>query len=508
LNRSRALIVRWLDRIKRVYLSFRQIGTINTLSLYSRRIAGFLFLSRILRRLVVRYHGGSVAFQHLARVTVEPQKDTVSFVIPTWNGMKDNLPRLLESIRAQKWPDIQIVAVDSESSDETVSVLNQFGAKVIPIRKSEFRHDTSRNLGAENAEGKYLVFTVQDAWFNDSGWVEKGIRHLKAYGARSFFTPQICGTGADLYARFLSYNFVSANRYRPGVNIFGNEYAGNLAYQLGDPPLRQSLIHVDDTNHMVERAFFLKQLYSISTCEDMEFGRKIITSGEKFVFSTLSSIVHFHGYANHVNYFTRVFLDNLVINKLTSHKLLPVNHDGIVDALFFFSGLLFRSLEDIFNSFEKQGVENVIFDDSRRDTFFLVPEDEGTKVRYSRILDIFENRMMDLDDATLITCRVRVDGAFMSELLAKLDLTMSDLRPIFERSYFQVLRDRAFTHIRSGSQIANRRLGVHTVSIKEFRMYVTNLMIDVSASTIAWYCGFLNDETSVTMPPLKKMAWV
>ncbi|MDZ4774895.1 MAG: glycosyltransferase [Planctomycetota bacterium] len=87
----------------------------------------------------------------------------VSICLPTWNGaaeLEELLPRLAE----QQLPGgLEIVAVDSSSTDGTAALLERFAARVERIAQSDFRHGATRNRIAELARGEILVFMTQDA---------------------------------------------------------------------------------------------------------------------------------------------------------------------------------------------------------------------------------------------------------------------------------------------------------------------------------------------------------
>lgn len=115
----------------------------------------------------------------------------VSICLPTWNGADDLerlLPRLLEqTVRGG----LEIVAVDSSSTDGSRALLERAGARVETIQKAEFRHGATRNRIAAAARGEILVFLTQDALPRDTGTIE----------ALASAFDDICTAGA--YARIL-----------------------------------------------------------------------------------------------------------------------------------------------------------------------------------------------------------------------------------------------------------------------------------------------------------------
>ncbi|HET8592797.1 MAG TPA: glycosyltransferase, partial [Solirubrobacterales bacterium] len=72
----------------------------------------------------------------------------ISVVIPVRNG-GEPMRRCLEAIRAQEVADeVEIVVVDSGSTDGTQELARSFGARVHEIEPHEFNHGATRNLGA------------------------------------------------------------------------------------------------------------------------------------------------------------------------------------------------------------------------------------------------------------------------------------------------------------------------------------------------------------------------
>ena len=82
----------------------------------------------------------------------------VSVVIPTHNSER-TIDRCLKSVRDQKYHNVEIVVVDRFSSDETVEVARQFGAKVISYNGIRSK---SRNMGAMSTTGEFLLSIDSD----------------------------------------------------------------------------------------------------------------------------------------------------------------------------------------------------------------------------------------------------------------------------------------------------------------------------------------------------------
>lgn len=96
----------------------------------------------------------------------------ISVIIPTYNR-SHMICDAIDSLCQQDLPadDFEVLVVDNNSKDETKSVVEQYIAKhkehkiryVFEERQGDY---FARNRGAEEAEGKYLVFTDDDALFD------------------------------------------------------------------------------------------------------------------------------------------------------------------------------------------------------------------------------------------------------------------------------------------------------------------------------------------------------
>lgn len=101
----------------------------------------------------------------------------VSIVIPTYNSEK-TLPICMKSIERQTYRNIEIIVVDSYSTDDTVEIAKNYGAKVIKTHGGLL---WSRYLGHINAIGEIEILLDSDQILNPTA-IERGVRIiLKGY---------------------------------------------------------------------------------------------------------------------------------------------------------------------------------------------------------------------------------------------------------------------------------------------------------------------------------------
>lgn len=89
------------------------------------------------------------------------------------------LARVLDGVFGQETERrVEVLAVDSGSTDGTVDVLKARGVRVVAIPAAEFDFGRTRDLAYQHARGDIVVNLSQDAVPADSGWLEHLIRPL------------------------------------------------------------------------------------------------------------------------------------------------------------------------------------------------------------------------------------------------------------------------------------------------------------------------------------------
>ncbi|MGI0014514.1 MAG: glycosyltransferase, partial [Nitrososphaera sp.] len=86
------------------------------------------------------------------------QKGRVSIVIPTRNSSR-TLESCLRSIREQTYTDLEVIVVDSNSSDDTIPLATSFGANIVAL---DGERTKAKNIGASRSSGEFLLFLDSD----------------------------------------------------------------------------------------------------------------------------------------------------------------------------------------------------------------------------------------------------------------------------------------------------------------------------------------------------------
>ena len=95
-----------------------------------------------------------------------------SIIIRAFNEEK-HITRLLDGIRQQTIEDVQIILVDSGSSDRTVEIANTYGVQIVNIQPLDFTFGRSLNLGISHATADYVVFASAHVYPVYPDWLER-----------------------------------------------------------------------------------------------------------------------------------------------------------------------------------------------------------------------------------------------------------------------------------------------------------------------------------------------
>ena len=94
-----------------------------------------------------------------------------SIIIRAFNEAQ-HIGRLLDGIQKQTEQDVEIILVDSGSTDDTVAIAQKYPVKVVTIRPEEFTFGCSLNLGIAQAAGEFVVMASAHVYPVDENWIK------------------------------------------------------------------------------------------------------------------------------------------------------------------------------------------------------------------------------------------------------------------------------------------------------------------------------------------------
>ncbi len=222
--------------------------------------------------------------------------DKISVIIPVKNG-GEQLRSLLGKIRSQrKVQDVEIIVIDSESTDNSVKIARALGAKVIQIPQKEFNHGATRNLGAREASGEYLVFTVQDAMPVNDYWLYNMICPFIEYPELSALSSkQFVKSEADLFSLWMNETMAKSLGLE-GDSIYSlSEDSKVIDWRLFDSVTKRRLTFFDNVSSCIKRSIFKEIQFSpLINAEDIDYGVRLLEKRKSIGYLTSTGVYHWH----------------------------------------------------------------------------------------------------------------------------------------------------------------------------------------------------------------------
>ncbi|WP_028893293.1 glycosyltransferase family 2 protein [Syntrophorhabdus aromaticivorans] len=208
----------------------------------------------------------------------------ISVVIPSLNA-EASIGALLSGLGTQSHR-CEVIVIDSSSTDLTLNIAAQHGARTISIDRDFFNHGGTRNRAVAQASGDIVVFLTQDAFPLDRNCIENLVRPLD--------DPEIVAS----YGRQIPYRDA-----RPP-----EQFARLFNYP--DKPMVKGL---QDLSELGIKTFFFSNVCSaikikefkelgefpenIIMFEDMVFAAKAILRGYKIAYTPEAKVFHSHDFS-------------------------------------------------------------------------------------------------------------------------------------------------------------------------------------------------------------------
>lgn len=109
---------------------------------------------------------------------MDHRDELVSVIVPVYNVEK-YLREAIDSVCKQTYPNWELLLVDDGSKDQSGIICDEYAQKDVRIRVFHTKNkgvSSARNLGIENANGKWIAFMDSDDYL-DANYLEVLIRH-------------------------------------------------------------------------------------------------------------------------------------------------------------------------------------------------------------------------------------------------------------------------------------------------------------------------------------------
>ena len=214
----------------------------------------------------------------------------VSVVIPTLDA-GPRFREVLEGLRAQEGSfDLEILVLDSGSSDGTVELAESYGAKVHRVAPSGFNHGATRDLGISLSRGEYVALLVQDAVPANGQWLDAMVEDLENdEEVAGGYSRQLPREESSALTRVLVNGWATASPVRR------EQFADPEKYPSLPPEERWRLATFDNVSSCVRRRVWEGISFGRADFgEDLRWGKKTIEAGHKLVYEPRSAVFHSH----------------------------------------------------------------------------------------------------------------------------------------------------------------------------------------------------------------------
>ncbi|MBE9102934.1 glycosyltransferase [Vacuolonema iberomarrocanum] len=196
-----------------------------------------------------------------------------SIVIRCYNE-EQHIGRLLSGLMQQTlWDELEIIVVDSGSTDATVAIASRYPIKLVTIRPEEFSFGRSLNLGCQQATGEFIAIASAHVYPVYKDWLEQLLK--------PFETPDI----ALAYGKQRGNDVTKYSEHQLFASWFGEE---------SQP--RQRHPFCNNANAAIRRCLWEQLPYdeALTGLEDLDWARRVMQRGYHIAYSADAEIIHVH----------------------------------------------------------------------------------------------------------------------------------------------------------------------------------------------------------------------
>lgn len=206
----------------------------------------------------------------------------ISIIIPSKNSGK-TIRQCLDGIYQQTTAlDFEVIVIDSGSKDDSLAIIKSFSrVKCFQIKPEEFGHGKTRNLGAEKAKGKFLVFLNADAMPENNQWLNQLIQPFtENHQIAGVFSRHLPQKGCHLFmVRDLLKAMPDESAIRPEAGLTNLTYFSTVSGAI-KKEIWQKIPFEND----------------ILIAEDQKWAMEVRQKDYQVVYQPSSRVIHSHNY--------------------------------------------------------------------------------------------------------------------------------------------------------------------------------------------------------------------
>lgn len=207
-----------------------------------------------------------------ARLSVPTARPRVSVVIRCCNE-EQHIGRLLSGIMQQSIKDVEIIVVDSGSTDATLPIVSRYPVKIVSIRPEDFSFGRSLNLGCAAATADFIAIASAHVYPVYRDWLEQLLK--------PFADPKTVLT----YGKQRGNEITKYSEHQ----IFAKWFPDTSA-RVQDHPF------CNNANACIRRSAWEQMHYDeeITGLEDLDWAKRVTETGMRLSYNAEAEIIHVH----------------------------------------------------------------------------------------------------------------------------------------------------------------------------------------------------------------------
>ncbi|HAF62280.1 MAG TPA: family 2 glycosyl transferase [Anaerolineaceae bacterium] len=199
-------------------------------------------------------------------------KALCSIIIRAYNEEK-HLGKLLQGIASQTVQPVQVILVDSGSTDRTRTIAQDFGAEIVHIKPDQFTFGRSLNLGIDHAEAEIVIMASAHVYPVYPDWLEKLMEPFKDEKVALVYGKQ-SGCDTSKFSELQGFR-----HWYPDVSDYNQ-----------DTPF------CNNANAAIRKNLWQSHPYdeSLTGLEDLAWAKWVKQQGYRIAYSAEAEIVHVH----------------------------------------------------------------------------------------------------------------------------------------------------------------------------------------------------------------------
>jgi glycosyltransferase involved in cell wall biosynthesis len=268
-----------------------------------------------------------------------------SIIIRAYNEEK-HIRRLLEGIRHQTLKDVEVILVDSGSTDSTVEIAEALGARIVRIPPEEFTFGRSLNTGIREATSEYIVIASAHVYPVYPDWLAALLHPLLDEQVALSYGKQRAPSSAKFSEK----------------EVFLQWYP-----EMGR--LRQETAFCNNANAAIRRSLWEQHPYdeTLTGLEDLAWAKWAREQGYEIAYVAEAEIVHIHEET------PRGVFNRYRREAMAYKKIYPESHFSIYD---FFRLAAANITSDVWHAFH----EHVLWRNLLSILWFRILQFHGTRL--------------------------------------------------------------------------------------------------------------------------------